>query len=98
MGSRKNWSAKFEKPTSAPLIALVVIITPQSLLYHVRTFDIVHKTHPSQPIYTFNEHQKKGKEKETNKDKKTQKIGKRNNNNKQTNQHKHTIYIIRILP
>jgi len=32
---------EFENPTSAPLIAPVVIITPVPLLYHVCTFYIV---------------------------------------------------------
>jgi len=56
---------EFENPTSAPLIAPVVTITPVSLLYHIRsTFYIVRynfsTTHPSQPTYTNNETKKKG--------------------------------------
>ena len=37
-------SNDFENPTSAPLIALVVTITPLPLLYHVRTFYIARYT------------------------------------------------------
>ena len=51
-----TWSADFENPPSAPLIALVVTITPVSLLYHIRTFYIVRYISPttylSQPTYT----------------------------------------------
>jgi len=53
-----SWCSKCENPTSAPLIAPVVTITPLLLLYQVRTFYIIryncHTTHPSQPTYTFN--------------------------------------------
>ena len=59
----------FGNPTSAPLIVLVVTITPLPLLYHVRAFYIAHYTSPttylSNPTYTFNELQTKEKEKET---------------------------------
>jgi len=57
---------EFDNPTSAPLIAPVVTITPVSLLYHVRsTFYIVSynspTTHPSPPTYTNNVISKKGR-------------------------------------
>jgi len=59
----------FGNPTSAPLIVLVVTITPLPLLNHVRTFYIARYTSPttylSHPTYTFNELQTKEKEKET---------------------------------
>jgi len=62
-GLTSNLSAEIEKPTSTPLIALVVTIIPLLLLYHVGTFYIVcytsPTTHPSQLTYTFNELQKK---------------------------------------
>jgi len=62
-------TSEFEKPTSAPLIAPVVTITPVPLLYNVRTFYIVRykspTTHPSQPTYTFNSKKKGKKEMET---------------------------------
>jgi len=89
---------EFKTPSSAPLIAPVVTITPLPLLYHVRTFYIVRytflKTHPSQHTYTFNELQLRKK-------KKKQKRGKRRTTHTQDtkqdkSQHK-KIVIIRIV-
>ena len=64
-------TSKFKKPTSAPLIALVVTIAVP-LLYHVRTYYIVHynsqTTHASQPTPLMNS--KKAKEKEIKEDSK----------------------------
>jgi len=69
---------KLETPTSAALIALVIIITPLLLFNHIRTFYIARytspTTHPSQPIYTFDILQKKEKKK------KKKQRGKKNQN------------------
>jgi len=81
----------FENPTSAPLIAPVITITPLPPLYYVCTFYIVRytffTTHPCQPTYTINELQKeKYKEAKERKRKKTT-----------TNQNLQIIVIIIII-
>jgi len=96
-------SAEFENPTSAPLIAPVVTITPIPLLYNVGTLYIVRynplTTHPSQPTHIFKELHKKEKEKET---KEVRKKGKRKTLTKKHSQNKtkyniHIIIIIQII-
>ena len=81
---RHNNNKKIDKTTSASLIAPVVTVTPELLLYHVRTFYIVRynssTTHPSQLAYTFNELQKRKRKRNKGGRKKGQK----------TRQHKHT--------
>jgi len=80
-----------ENPTSSPLIAPVNTITPEPLLYHVCTFYIVRynslTTHPSQPICTLIELQKR------NKKEKQRRINKKKPPTK--HKQKQTIYIIR---
>jgi len=51
--SRLNFEV--EKPTSVPLIALVITITPLPLIYHVRTFYVVRYTSPlaTQSLHPF---------------------------------------------
>jgi hypothetical protein len=91
------WRAEFENPTSTPLIAPVVTITPVPLLYHVRTFYIScyisSTTHPPQPTNTCNEHQKRKRKTYKEGGKKT----KQKQTNKQTMKQKHTIYIISLV-
>jgi len=90
---------EFEKPTSAPLTASVVAITPVPLLYHVRTFYIVRynspATHPSQPTYTFNKIQNKRNKGGLTKDHTNTHTNK--HTNKRTNKQKLVIYIITLV-